>query len=176
MRKITMSLALCFLGLAAWAQPKTLQIDINEVFAHYQNAFNNTTQAYNNLVKGYKKSSRPSDVHYYFQSAKKYANDSRTYLIKAVSGGEELQKNAKSLGCEKGHSKISQMLLNFSSSDTKMNDAIRSMNEGITTENIQELGTHLQAAVQSLQSGVKKLNLAIEELNGATAELAGCKK
>lgn len=170
-----MSLLLCFLGLAAFAQPKTLQVDISEAFAHYQNAFNNMTQAYNNLVKGYKKSSRPSDVHYYFQSAKKYAGDARKYITRAVDTGTQFQQNAKDLGCQQGHSKISQMLLNFSSTDTKIVSAITSMDEGLTTKNIQELGTHLQAAVQSLQSGVKKLNLAVEELNGATSELASCK-
>ena len=173
--RITLFLILICLATTGFAQPKAVQIELNETFAQYQNAYNNATAAYNMLEKGYKKSASIIDAQYYLGSARKYAKNANGYCVKAANSSESTLAIASVAACDRSKEKYEQMKLAFEGAGEKYLLAQAELDKALEIEDFNLIAKYMADAIRYLQSGVLKLNLAVEEMNAGSGMMKHCK-
>jgi len=162
-------------AIAAFAQPKEVQIELSETFAQYQNAYNNATAAYNMLEKGYKKSASIVDAKYYLGSARKYANTANDYCTKATNSAQNTLTIPSVQSCEPSQQKYRKMKNAFENAGEKYLQAKAELDKALEIEDFNQIAKYMADAITYLQSGVLNLNQAVEEMNAGSGMMKSCK-
>jgi len=175
---MTKSVIIAFLAILpifAMAQPKELRIEIEEIFTAYQNSYNNSTQAYKMLEKGYKKSASVVDAKYYFGSALKFSKAAQKYINNAVEASDRLMAERNKFNCDPSPDTGGKMKSAFQNAGASFNKAEEILAVAYESDNINEMASYLNDSIQQLQTGVKKLNLAVDHMNTLSTESTNCK-
>ena len=173
--KYILSFLLISTSFIAFAQPKEVQIELNETFAHYQNAYNNATEAYKMLTKGYKRSASMSDARYYLGSARKYMVKASEYCLKASKRAQGTLTLAVVQSCKHSNGNYSKMDEQFIEASQKFLLSKSELDLALAEESdFNVIGNYMSTALTYMQSGVEKLNIAIEEMNSGSSNMKKC--
>jgi len=163
------------LSITAISQPKEVQIQLSETFAHYENAFNNATAAYELLAKGYRKSSTMADARYYLGSARKFVGNASKYCINASEGSENTLALQVVKDCEFSNERYSKMNKHFVNASERFLASKEELDLAMAETEYDIIGKFMASSLAIMQAGVQMLNMAIEEMNSGSSNMKNCK-